>query len=165
MAAQLAPVYVDNNRIVLQGDPKPNVAKIVTTAGKRPEKVKVLRLEAQTDTEGAPLQANDVIDRTMDVTQPIYLRFVDQAGQTQTGKTGNVTAPLPNAPSKNPSGTNPSFTGQTQQPPGFSGKSNQPSNQPKQNPGKQQPWKQSPQEEPAEPMAAGQEEAPSEEEE
>ena len=40
MAAQLAPVYVNDTRVTLQGDPNPQVSKIVTCWGKSPEAIK-----------------------------------------------------------------------------------------------------------------------------
>src|SRR5262245_51711954 len=78
MAANLAPVYVNNDRVTLQGDPRPNVAKIVTTLGKKPENVRVVLLSAQGDRDGSPLSSNEVIDRSANAQTPIYLKCFEE---------------------------------------------------------------------------------------
>jgi hypothetical protein len=91
MAAQLAPIYLDNNRVTLQGDPRPNVAKILSTAGKRPEKVRVVRLNRQNDTQGSALNPNDVIDRAANAATPVYLHCEEGAAPMNEpyGKSGS----------------------------------------------------------------------------
>lgn len=74
MAANLAPVFLDDTRVQLQGDPKPQVSKIVVAGGLQPDAVQVVRLRSQSDTEGRPLSLEDVIDRTAQSAAPVYLR-------------------------------------------------------------------------------------------
>ena len=85
MAANLAPVYLDNERVTLQGDPKPKVAKIVEAGGRRPDKVQVVRLKSQTDFEGKPVRLEDVIDRTLQSNNPVYLKCVDKENPASAG--------------------------------------------------------------------------------
>jgi hypothetical protein len=88
MAANLASVYVNNDRVTLQGDPRPNVAKIVTTLGKKPENVRVVRLERQSDGDGFPLASTEVIDRSANAQTPIYLKCFEEGDGNSPGATG-----------------------------------------------------------------------------
>ncbi len=72
----LATVYLDNEPVGLMGDPKPQVAKIVVAAGRRPEMVQVLRARSANDKGGQPLGLEEIIDRTMEPTVPVYLTCV-----------------------------------------------------------------------------------------
>lgn len=83
MAANLAPIYLNNDRVTLQGDPRPDVAKIVTSFGKRPDAVRVVRLQTATDSDGQPIAMSEVIDRSSDATTPVYLRCFE--GETTSG--------------------------------------------------------------------------------
>lgn len=71
MAADLAPVYLDDTRVTLQGDPRPKVAKILQ-AGGRPTDARVVLQGAA----GQPraLGPDEVIDRTVGPSQPVHLR-------------------------------------------------------------------------------------------
>lgn len=70
----LATVYLDNASVGLMGDPRPQVSKIVAAGGKQPGRVQVVRTRSPTDQKGTALRMEDVIDRTAEPTQPIYLR-------------------------------------------------------------------------------------------
>lgn len=70
----LATVYLDNASVGLMGDPRPLVSKIVVAGGKQPGSVQVLRSRSATDQKGKPVRMDEVIDRTAEPTQPIYLR-------------------------------------------------------------------------------------------
>lgn len=84
MAANLAPVYLDDARVTLQGDPRPQVSKILQAGGKpSADGVLVVRLREASGADGQPLALHDVIDREEAVT-PVYLRVV------QTDQTGPV---------------------------------------------------------------------------
>ncbi len=74
MVAQLAPVYLDDNRVTLQGDPKPKVSKILLAGGKEGTDFEVVRLRSQDDNEGTTVGADEVIDRTAQSDYPVYLR-------------------------------------------------------------------------------------------
>lgn len=79
MTTNLAPVYLDDARVQLQGDPRPQVSKIVTAGGKQLDgATRVVRLRDQSDEDGTPVRLEDVIDRAQGP-QPVYLRCVDQA--------------------------------------------------------------------------------------
>lgn len=79
----LAPIYLDDNRVKLQGDPKPRVAAIVKAGGKRG--VRVMRLRSPTDEEGEAIQLETVIDRASE-SGPVYLRVVEgEAGASLAG--------------------------------------------------------------------------------
>lgn len=100
MAENLVPVYVNDARVRLEGDPKPQVSKIVKIAGKKPEGVQVFRLENQQDRMGRPLRLEDIIDRTVEE-NPVYLRLFDQEkgqGQPQTGTAPAGGARTPDMP-------------------------------------------------------------------
>ena len=77
MTAGLAPVYLDDTRVTLQGDPRPKVAKILQ-AGGHPTDALVVRVEG-----GQALGPDEVIDRTTAL-GPVHLR---------TSKPGNVQVP------------------------------------------------------------------------
>ena len=72
MPANLAPVYLDDTRVQLQGDPRPPVSKIVQAGGKGRD-VKVVRLASLEDDRGSPVGLDEVIDRTARA-EPVYLR-------------------------------------------------------------------------------------------
>ncbi len=74
MAANLAPVYVNDERVTLQGDPKPVVSKIVEASGKKPDNVHVVRLKNQADTDGKPIALGEFIDRNTTSNAPVYLK-------------------------------------------------------------------------------------------
>src|SRR5688572_14968759 len=69
MPADLAPVYLDDTRVTLQGDPRPKVAKILQ-AGGLPKDARVVRVEGRSSS-GRPLGPDEVIDRTGD-TRPVH---------------------------------------------------------------------------------------------
>jgi len=56
MSSELAPVYLDDTRVRLQGDPSPKVEKVLAAAGKRGCRVR--RVDAE-----EPLRADEVLDR------------------------------------------------------------------------------------------------------
>ncbi len=88
MAATLAPIYVNDERVALQGNPKPAVSAIVTAWGKRPQPVEVVRLRSRTDSQGQRLRSAEVIDRTA-TAEPVYLRCTEPGGLPQ----GNPSPP------------------------------------------------------------------------
>jgi hypothetical protein len=98
MPTNLAPVYLDDARVQLQGDPKPRVSKIVAAGGKAVDgDLVVVRLRDQGDAKGSPIQLEDVIDRAQQ-DGPVYLRCVpgSQSGESfaadeSTGVGGSVT--------------------------------------------------------------------------
>lgn len=98
MPTNLAPVYLDDARVQLQGDPKPRVSKIVAAGGKSfDEDVVVVRLREQGDAKGSPVRLEDVIDRAHQ-DGPVYLRCVPNgpseasfAADESTGVGGSVT--------------------------------------------------------------------------
>jgi hypothetical protein len=77
MAADLAPVYLNDTRVTLQGDPRPKVAKILQ-AGGRPSDARVLRFEGSNP--GPSLGPDEVIDRTGAPSRAIHLRTSRAAG-------------------------------------------------------------------------------------
>ena len=93
MAANLAPVFVNDNRVTLAGDPKPKVEKIVNAVGKNPQSVEIVRLRNQGDYEGKPLRLDEFIDRTVKSSDPVYLRCYEKGAKTKGGET--ATAPSP----------------------------------------------------------------------
>jgi hypothetical protein len=77
MPADLAPVYLDDTRVTLQGDPRPKVAKILQAGGRPPDAT--VRLDARTG-PGRPIGADEVIDRTGTPSRAIHLRTGKAAG-------------------------------------------------------------------------------------
>lgn len=86
MPADLAPVYLDETRVTLQGDPRPKVAKILQ-AGGRPPDAAVLRSDTPSG-PGRPVGADDVIDRTGTPSRAIHLRTGKAAGGEALGGAG-----------------------------------------------------------------------------
>lgn len=83
MPTNLAPVYLDDARVQLQGDPRPRVSKIVAAGGKAVgDDLVVMRLRGQDDTKGSPIQLEDVIDRSGQ-TEPVYLRSAPSAAEAR----------------------------------------------------------------------------------
>ena len=72
----LAPVFLDDQPVGLMGDPRPRVAKVVLAGGKRPESVRVLRGTSRDDKDAQPVALEDILDRTVEPTVPIYLRSI-----------------------------------------------------------------------------------------
>jgi hypothetical protein len=81
MANELAPVYLDDARVQLQGDPRPKVAKIVAAGGKPSEHMRIVRLASLQDETGQTVGLDDVIDRSQQ-RNPVYLRLVDEGEAT-----------------------------------------------------------------------------------
>ena len=79
MPSELAPVYLDDNRVKLQGDPRPKVSAIVAAGGKQARQV--VRLRSPNDEQGETVGLEAVIDRSSEA-GPIYLRCVE-GGETQ----------------------------------------------------------------------------------
>lgn len=76
MPTNLAPIFLDDARVQLQGDPKPRVSKIVALGGKATDgDLVVVRLRSQGDAKGSPIKLEDVIDRAQQ-TDAVYLRCV-----------------------------------------------------------------------------------------
>src|SRR5688572_12309161 len=78
MPTELAPVYLDDARVKLQGDPKPKVSTIVAAGGKRGSRV--VRLRSPTDQDGESVGPEQVIDRASEA-GPIYLRVVGEEAE------------------------------------------------------------------------------------
>lgn len=70
----LAPIYLDNEPVPLADEPRPNVAQILAARGRQPEGLEVVRLRFMADAEGRPLRPDDTIDRTLQTSNPVYLR-------------------------------------------------------------------------------------------
>lgn len=122
MAANLAPVFLDDARVSLQGDPRPNVKKIVIAVGKSPDDCTVYQLSSQGDTAGRQLGMDEVIDRTLQVDAPVYLRCETQSepgtrpsrsrkpgssstpASSSTESSSAPPAPAPSAPEPTPGG-------------------------------------------------------------
>ena len=104
MAAQLAPVYVNDTRVTLQGDPNPQVSKIVTCWGKSPEAIKeIYWLQSQSDPKGRRLKFQETIDRTASGEAPVFLRCIEKAGPASEhtgsgGSSGGVPGSNPSNP-------------------------------------------------------------------
>lgn len=77
MAEPLAAIYVNQAHVRLQGDPRPQVTKVVKAAGMEPRTVKVFRLQTQADAEGKALRLEEFIDRTTE-TNPVYLKITSK---------------------------------------------------------------------------------------
>lgn len=93
MPADLAPVYLDDTRVTLQGDPRPKVAKILQ-AGGRPTDARVVWLKGRSGQDRS-LGPDEVIDRTGDPGQPVHLRTAtpaDAHGQAH-ARPGHVQKP------------------------------------------------------------------------
>lgn len=54
---ELAPIFVNNERVRVQGDPSPKVSKIIVNCGKEPGQVEVFRLTSQQDMYGKRLSS------------------------------------------------------------------------------------------------------------
>jgi hypothetical protein len=76
---QLAPLYVDDQAVVLPDQPRPLVSAVVSASGKRPAHVQVVRLKNRSDASGSPIHLSEEIDRTIHVDSPVYLRCFDIA--------------------------------------------------------------------------------------
>ena len=74
MPSELAPVYLDDNRVKLQGDPRPKVSAIVAAGGKQASQV--VRLRSPNDESGEAVGLEAVIDRASEA-GPVYLRCVE----------------------------------------------------------------------------------------
>lgn len=81
---ELTPVYVNHKRVRLQGDPQPQVKKIVIVTGREPEMVRVFRLQSKDDPEGAPLSIEEFIDRTQPE-EAVWLKLIEME-ETGAGK-------------------------------------------------------------------------------
>ena len=98
MASNLAPVYLDDARVTLQGDPRPQVSKILQAGGHPAgQEFLVVRLREAAGADGHPIGLQDVIDREKAIT-PVYLRILKEAGKAGPGRSARP-APRDNAPS------------------------------------------------------------------
>lgn len=87
MAENLQPVYVNNERIRLEGDPKPNVAKVIECCGKQAARVEVFRLANRQDQYGQKLTVEDIIDRTIEA-DPVFLKLLEKESAKEAPPTG-----------------------------------------------------------------------------
>lgn len=69
----LADVYLDGKRVHLMGDPSPRVSKILAAGGRRASGFQVLQGRSASDRGGKPLRPDDLVDRLVAPTTPIYL--------------------------------------------------------------------------------------------
>ena len=100
MPSNLAPVYLDDARVQLQGDPRPAVAKIVAASGKpAPSDSRIVRVSAPGVTEGDTLQLEDVIERA-EQGAPVYLRVVPggETGEAEVGFSQDESTGVGNRP-------------------------------------------------------------------
>lgn len=110
---QLAPVFVDKQRVSLGGEPRPQVRIIVEAAGHNPESVRVMRFRGENDAEGTRLRLEDFIDRAAE-SNPVFLKCLEKGGTT--GTTGETDAERAPAPSVAPGGRTPEETVPTEEP-------------------------------------------------
>ncbi|MEA3189863.1 MAG: hypothetical protein QOD77_445 [Thermoplasmata archaeon] len=75
-ASNLPPVFLDGQRVFLQGDPCPPVAKILEAGGKSSDQVEVVRVKGQSDSRVLPLRLWDTIDRTRESSEGVHLKSV-----------------------------------------------------------------------------------------
>ncbi len=131
MATNLAPVYVNDSRVTLQGDPKPQVSKIMEACGKAADTFDVVRLRKQNDSQGTTCMPEDVIDRTAQVNEPVYLKCIDRdapktagIGRKEQMPSGKFTGKTADAQDKQQSfkGTLKPASGSTQETAGKAGK-------------------------------------------
>lgn len=84
MPTNLAPVYLDDARVLLHGDARPKVAAIVAASGRpAPSEMHVVRVNAPGETQGDALSFEDVIERA-EQGPPVYLRLVARGEETET---------------------------------------------------------------------------------
>lgn len=115
---ELSPIFVNNDRVRLQGEAKPQVKQVVSTAGHDPNKTRVFRLKDQNDQEGTRMTIEEFIDRTEEPSNPVWLKCLEMArerketgvqaysGQAtpETGAIGGEPAPSPTTqPTRTPS--------------------------------------------------------------
>lgn len=75
MKERLSRVFLDGYPITLMGDEAvPPLSRIVRAGGKHPDRVDVLYLTSPSDLKGRPVGPDELIDRTIEPTRPIYLR-------------------------------------------------------------------------------------------
>lgn len=75
MKERLSRIFLDGYPVTLMGDEAvPPLSRIVRAGGKHPDHVDVLYLTSPSDLDGYPLPADELIDRTVEPTRPIYLR-------------------------------------------------------------------------------------------
>jgi hypothetical protein len=95
MKSGLSTVYLDDFPVTLMGDEaRPPLSRIVLAGGKRPDRVEVRWLKSPFDPNGQAVGAEEIIDRTVEPTKPIYLRSVARPAAKPTTSTLAV-APLP----------------------------------------------------------------------
>lgn len=75
MKERLSRVFLDGYPITLMGDEAvPPLSRIVRAGGKHPDRVDVLYLTSPSDLQGRAVAPDELIDRTVEPTRPIYLR-------------------------------------------------------------------------------------------
>lgn len=75
-ASNLPPVFLDGQRVFLQGDPCPPVAKILEAGGKSSDHFEVVRVKGQSDSRVLPLRLWDTIDRSRESSEGVHLKCV-----------------------------------------------------------------------------------------
>ncbi|MHB8633975.1 MAG: hypothetical protein ACYDBQ_08435 [Thermoplasmatota archaeon] len=89
MAQNLAPVFLNDSRVTLQGDPRPKVSKIIQAGGMQANAtIEIKRLKSQDDTIGTTVRLDDVIDRTTSTEAPVYLKCIDSQNPASAGRKG-----------------------------------------------------------------------------
>jgi hypothetical protein len=71
MTDGLSPVFLDNHRVALHGNPRPPVSRILAAGGAR-DGQPVMWVRAPDEPLGRPVHADEVIDRTVKA-EPVYL--------------------------------------------------------------------------------------------
>lgn len=85
MKNEFSPVYLDDVPITLMGnEARPRLSRIVQAGGKRPDDVVVRWLMSSSDPTGRVLDPQEIIDRTVEPTQAIYLWSVSRPGRDPT---------------------------------------------------------------------------------
>lgn len=106
----LATVYLDDASVGLMGDPRPRVSKILAAGGKQPGTVQVVRTQSAHDKKGEAVGMEDVIDRTLEPTRPIYLRSrpnavsVEAPAKSRPSSPAFIEFPAPDAAGPKPLG-------------------------------------------------------------
>lgn len=77
MTEKLAPIFVNDTRVRVAGDPKPPVSKVVQACGMHPQAVDVYRLDSPKEPRGRKLDLEEIIDRTAHP-NPIYLELFER---------------------------------------------------------------------------------------
>ena len=101
MKSKLSRVYLDDLPVRLMGDEaRPHLSRIVRAGGKAPDQFDVRWLTSPSDPKGLALDPEEILDRTLEPTKPIYLRTVPRASDPGATGTGPPSARKPPRPAE-----------------------------------------------------------------